>query len=97
MTEVTIGGRNTCINNLRFADDKAALAEEEQELEVLNESLDNTFTKMEISVEKTKVMTNNASGIQKKIKLKNRRSERLQDSSTLDQLSKMKAQIQRFS
>ena len=73
--KVIIGGRN--INNLRFADDIAALAEEEQELEALNESLDKTFTKMEISAEKTKVMTNSANDIQKKIKLKDRRSERL--------------------
>ena len=36
--KVSIGGRN--ITNLRFADDIDALAEEEQELEVLVESLD---------------------------------------------------------
>ena len=36
----SIGGRN--ITNLRFADDIDALAEEEQELEVLVESLDKT-------------------------------------------------------
>ena len=50
--KVSIGGRN--ITNLRFADDIDALAEEEQELEVLVESLDKTYTryKMEISAEK---------------------------------------------
>ena len=50
--KVSIGGRN--ITNLRFADDIDALAEEEQELEVLVESLDKTCTryKMEISAEK---------------------------------------------
>ena len=55
---VSIGGRN--ITNLRFADDINALAEEEQELEVLVESLHKTFTryKMKISAEKTKLMTN---------------------------------------
>ena len=37
---VSIGGRN--ITNLRFADDIDALAEEEQELEALVESLDET-------------------------------------------------------
>ena len=39
------------ITNLRFADDIAALAEEEKELEALVESLDKTCTryKMEIS------------------------------------------------
>ena len=58
--KVSIGGRN--ITNLRFADDIDALAEEEQELEALVESLDKTCTryKMEISAEKTKLMTNSA-------------------------------------
>ena len=60
--KVSIGGRN--ITN-RFADDINALAEEEQELEALVESLDKTCTryKMEISAEKTKLMTNSANGI----------------------------------
>ena len=68
--KVSIGGRN--ITNLRFADDIDALAEEEQELEALVESLDKTCTryKMEISAEKTKLMTNNANGIQREIKVK---------------------------
>ena len=68
--KVSIGGRN--ITNLRFADDIDALAEEEQELEALVESLDKTCTryKMEISVEKTKLMTNSANGIQREIKVK---------------------------
>ena len=49
--KVTIGCRN--ITNLRFADYTDALAEEEQELETLVESLDKTCTryKMEISAE----------------------------------------------
>ena len=49
--KVSIGGRN--IANLRFADDIDALAEEEQELEALVESLYKTCTryKMEISAE----------------------------------------------
>ena len=65
--KVSIGGRN--ITNLRFADDIDALAEEEQELEALVESLDKTCTryKMEISAEKTRLMTNSANGIQRKI------------------------------
>ena len=60
------------ITNLRFADDINALAEEEQELEALVESLDKTCTsyKMEISVEKPKLMTNSTNGIQRKIKVK---------------------------
>ena len=68
--KVSIGGRN--ITNLRFADDTDALAEEEQELEALVESLDKTCTryKMEISAEKTKLMANSANGIQREIKVK---------------------------
>ena len=68
--KVSIGGRT--ITNLRFADDIDALAEEEQEQEALVKSLDRTYTKykMEISAEKTKLMTNNASGIQREIKVK---------------------------
>ena len=68
--KVSIGGRN--ITNLRFADDIDALAEEEQQLEALVESLDKTCTrsKMEISSEKTKLMTNSTNGIQREIKVK---------------------------
>ena len=69
--KVSIGGRN--ITNLRFADDIDALAEEEQELEALIESLDKTCTryKMEISAEKTKLTTtNSANGIQREIKVR---------------------------
>ena len=68
--KVSIGGRNITI--LRFADDIDALAEEEQELEALVESLDKTYTrcKMEISAQKTKLMTNSANGIQRERKVK---------------------------
>ena len=68
--KVSIGRRN--ITNLRFADDIAAPAEEEQELEALVESHDKTCTryKMGISAEKTKLMTNSANGIQTEIKVK---------------------------
>ena len=67
--KVSIGGRY--ITSLRFADDIDALAKEEQELEALVENLDNNCTryKMEISAEKTKLMTNSASGIQREIKV----------------------------
>ena len=60
---VSIGGRT--ITNLRFADDIDGLAGEEQELADLLESLDKTSTSygMEISAEKTKLMTNNRHGI----------------------------------
>ena len=68
--KVCIGCRN--ITNLRFADDIDALAEEEQELEALVESLDKTCAryKMGISAEKTKLMTNSANGIQREIQVK---------------------------
>ena len=68
--EVSRGSRN--ITNLRFADDIAALAEEERELEALVESLDKTCIrcKMEISAEKTKQMTNSANNIQREIRVK---------------------------
>ena len=64
--KVTIDGRN--ITNLRLAEDKDTLAEEEQELETLVKSLVKTYTryKMENSAEKTKLMTNSVSGIQRR-------------------------------
>ena len=65
---VSIGGRN--ITHLEFAHDIDAQAEEEQELEALVESLDKTWTryKMEISAEKTRLMTNSANGILREMK-----------------------------
>ena len=68
--KASTGGRN--ITNLRFADDIDALADEKQEQEALVESLDKTCTryKMEISAEKTKLMTNSANGIQREITVK---------------------------
>ena len=52
------------ITNLRFADDIDGLAGEEEELANLVERLDKASTAygMEISAEKTKLMTNNTSG-----------------------------------
>ena len=60
---VSIGGRT--ITKLRFADDIDGLAGEEEELTNLVERLDKASTAdgMEISAEKTKLMTNNTSGI----------------------------------
>ena len=68
--KVSIGGRN--ITNLRFADDIDTVAEEENELAALVESLDKTCAmyKMKIGAEKTKLMTNSANGIQREIKVK---------------------------
>ena len=88
--KVSIGGRN--ITNLRFADDIDALAEGEQELGPLVESLHKTFTRyeMEISVEKAKLMTNSTNGIQRETKVKGH-------SSTMEQLFHMMAPNQKFS
>ena len=60
---VSIGGR--IITNLRFADDFDGLAGEEQELADLVESLDKTSTLygIEVSAEKTKLITNSRNGI----------------------------------
>ena len=66
---VSIGGRT--ITNLRFADDIDGLAGEEEELANLVERLDKASTSygMEISAEKTKLMTNNTSDINTEIKV----------------------------
>ena len=60
---VSIGGRT--ISNLRFADDIDGLAGKEEELVRLVQQLDKTARAygMEISAEKTKLMTNNSNGI----------------------------------
>ena len=65
---VSIGGRT--IINLRFADDIDGFAGEEEELAKLVERLDKASTAygMEISAEKTKLMTNNTSSINTEIK-----------------------------
>ena len=66
---VSIGGRT--IINLRFADDIDGFAGEEEELANLVERLDKSSTAygMEVSTKKTKLMTNNASGINTEIKV----------------------------
>ena len=71
---VSIGGR--AITNLRFVDDIDSLAGEE-ELAKLIECLDKTFTTygMEISAEKTKLMTNNTSGINTEINVNGQKLE----------------------
>ena len=72
---VSIGGRT--ITNLHFADDIDGLAGEEEELANLVERLDKASTAygMEISAEKTKLMTNNASGINTEIKVNGQKLE----------------------
>ena len=66
---VSMGGRT--IRNLRFADDIDGLAGEEEELANLVECLDKASTAYvkQISAEKTKLMTNNTSGINTEIKV----------------------------
>ena len=66
---VSTGGRT--IINLRFADDIDGLVEEKEELAKSIERLDKASIAygMEISAEKTKLMTNNTSGINTEIKV----------------------------
>ena len=66
---VSIGGRT--VVNLRFADDIDGLAGKEEELVNLVERLDSTSTAygMQISAEKTKLMTNNTNGISTDIRI----------------------------
>ena len=75
---VSIGGRT--ITNLRFADDIDALAGKEDELVKLISHLDTTSTKygMEISAEKTKLMTNNAKGISLDVRIGGQKLETVQ-------------------
>ena len=72
---VSIGGRT--VANLRFADDIDGLAGEEEELANLVERLDKASTAygMEISAEKTKLMTNNTSGMNAEIKVNGQKLE----------------------
>ena len=72
---VSTGGRT--ITNLRFADDIDGLAGEEEELAKLVERLDKASAAygMEISAERTKLMTKNTSGINTDIKVNRRKLE----------------------
>ena len=97
---ISIWGRN--ITNLEFADDIDAQAEEEQELEALVESFDKTCKRymMEISAEKTRLMTNSANGMLREINLIKVKGQNLgivQASSTSEQLFQTMAPNQRFS
>ena len=83
MKAVSIGGRT--ITNLRFPDDIDGLAGEEEELANLVERLDKASTAygMEISAEKTKLMTNNTSGINTEIKVNGQKLETITSSKYL--------------
>ena len=72
---VSIGDRT--ITNLRFADDVDGSAGEEEELANLVERLDKASTAygMEISAEKTKLMSNNTGGINTEIKVNGQKLE----------------------
>ena len=72
---VSIRGRK--ITNLCFADDIGGFAGEEEELANLAEHLDKASTAygMEISAEKTKLMTNNTNGINTEIKVNGQKLE----------------------
>ena len=67
--------RGRTITNVRFADDIDGLAGEEKELANLVERLYKASTAydMEISAEKTKLMTNNTNGINTEIKVNGQR------------------------
>ena len=72
---VSIGSRT--ITNLRFADDIDGLVGEEEELANLDERLDKVSTAygMEIHAKKTKLITNNTTGINTEIKVNGQRLE----------------------
>ena len=72
---VSTGGRT--ITNVLFADDIDGLAGEEEDLAKLVERLDKASTSygVEISAEKTKLMTNNSSGINTEIKVNGQKLE----------------------
>ena len=75
---VSIGGRT--ITNLRFADDIDALAGKEDELVKLINHLDTTSTKygVEISAEKTKLMTSHTKGISLDVRIGGQKLETVQ-------------------
>ena len=72
---VSTGDRT--ITNFRFADDISGLAGEEEELAKLVERLDKASTAygMETSAEKTKLMTNNTSGINTEVEVNGQKLE----------------------
>ena len=72
---ISIGGR--IITNLHFADDIDGLAGQEQELVKLVNHLEEAFTAygMQISAEKTQLMTNNTNGISTDITIDNKKLE----------------------
>ena len=94
---VSIGGRTFI--NLRFADDIDGLAGEEEELTNFVERLDKASTAygMEISAEKTKLITNNTSGIKTEIKVNGQKLEIVISFKYLGQLYLMRVRSLRYS
>ena len=84
---ISIGGKT--ITNLRFADDMDGLAGEEEELAKLGERLGEASTAcgMETSAEKTKLMTNNISGITTEIKINGQKLETATSTKYLDSVT----------
>ena len=97
--KISIGGRN--ITYLRSADDIDALAEEEQELEALVESLDKPAQgirwRSTLSAEKTKLMTNSANGIVWEIMVKGQKLGTVTSLKYLEAVVSEEVQNQRFS
>ena len=87
---VSIGGKT--ITNFRFADDIDGLAGKEEELAPLVDRLDKTSAAfgMEISAEKTRLMTNYANGISIDIRMNGEKLARLIASSIWVQSSQIK-------
>ena len=83
---ISIGGR--AITNLRFADGNDALARKEEELFKLLNQLEKASTTyaMEISAEKTKLMTNNTRGISSDIRICGQNLENVQSFKYLGQM-----------
>ena len=81
---VSFGGRT--LTNIRFADDIDALAGKEEELVKLVNHLDKASTTygMEISAEKTKLMTNNIKEISLEIRIGGQQLETVQSFKYLD-------------
>ena len=77
MLECTVSTGGRTITNLHSADDIDGLAGEEEELANLVERSDKASTAdgMEISAEKTKLITNNTSGINTEIKVNGQKLE----------------------
>ena len=78
--EGSVSTEGRTITNLRFADDIDALVGKEDELVKLINYLDTTSTKygMEISAEKTKLMTNNTKGISLDVRIGGQKLETVQ-------------------